>query len=203
MNGEIIKQEISSEFDFLLLPRHTVLVTCLDKKNSRTNIITIGWSSPVSHKPLIVAVAVSPRRYSFELIKEQQEFVINIPSIKYAEDSNWCGRKSGKKYDKFSETDFTQSPAKKINTPIINECYANLECKVIDELEAGDHTTFFGEVVYAQAQKDAIKEVKQGGPPGLYFDPKIIKNLMHLGGDMYITNKDEYLEFEVKGKIDI
>ena len=98
------KIEVNKELDFLLLPRQTVLLTCLDKENNKTNIITIAWATPVSHNPLIVAVAISPRRYSHNLVKDAKEFVINIPDINQAEDSNWCGRKSGSKYDKFEQT---------------------------------------------------------------------------------------------------
>lgn len=199
----IEKIEISKELDFLLLPRHTVLVTVLDEPNNRTNIITLGWTTPVSHDPLIVGIAISPRRYSFGLIKEAKEFVINVPDITMAEESNWCGRKSGRRYDKFQETRFTQSPAKKIRTPVINECFVNLECRVVEEIVVGDHTTFFGEVVCAYARADAIKTVKHGGPPGLYFDPQKIKTLMHLGGDMYVTNEDKLVEFQVEGMIDV
>jgi flavin reductase (DIM6/NTAB) family NADH-FMN oxidoreductase RutF len=196
------KVKISEGFDFLLLPRPAVLVTCLDDAG-KANIITIGWSTPVSHNPLIVAFAVSPKRYSHDLIDKSREFVVNIPDLSLAEKSNWCGRKSGRKYDKFAETGWTAVPGKTIKTPHIAECYVHLECRVVQQVIAGDHTTFFGEVVDAYAAKGTFEKVRQGGPPGYYFDPKKIKTLQHLGGDMYVANGDRYEEFEVTGVIDV
>jgi len=117
--------------------------------------------------------------------------------------SNWCGRKSGRKYDKFAESGWTAVPGNSVRTPHIAECYAYLECKVVQQAITGDHTTFFGQVIDAYAAKDTFGQVKQGGPPPLYFDPTKIKTLQHLGGDMYLTNEDTYQEFEVTGIIDV
>ena len=199
---EIEKVKVTEGFDFLLLPKTTVLVTCLDE-NDNPNIITIAWITPVSHDPLIVAIAVSPKRYSYGLIDRSREFVVNFPDYSLAEMSNWCGRKSGRKYDKWEETGWTAEPGAEIKTHHIAECYAHLECKVTQQAVVGDHTTFFGEVVGAFAAKDTFQKVRQGGPPGVYFNPKKIKTLQHLGGDMYVTNTEDYVEFEVTGIIDV
>lgn len=198
----IEKVKVTEGLDFLLLPRPVILVTTLDQ-NDKPNIITIGWATPVSHEPLIVAIAVSPKRYSYGLIDNKREFVVNVPDISLAEKSNWCGRKSGRKFDKFAETGWTVEPGVTIKTPHIAECYLFLECKVVQQVISGDHTTFFGEVVDAYAAKDTFQKVRQGGPPGHYFDPKKIKSQQHLGGDMYVTNTEEYEEFEVTGVIDV
>lgn len=199
---DVEKVRMTEGLDFLLLPRPVVLVTCVDLEG-KPNIITIGWSSPVSHSPLIVSVAISPKRYSYGLIDRSREFVVNIPDITLAEKSNWCGRKSGRKFDKFAETGWTAVPGRTIKTPHIAECYVHLECKVVQQVITGDHTTFFGQVVDAYAAKDTFSKVRQGGPPGYYFDPKKIKTLQHLGGDMYVANWDDYDEFEVSGVIDV
>lgn len=199
---KIEKVKVTSGFDFLLLPRPTVLVTCLDAQD-KPNIITVAWATPVSHQPLIVTIAISPKRYSHDLIDRRREFVVNLPDIGLAEMSNWCGRKSGRKFDKWTETGWTAAPGKSIKTPHIEECYAFLECKVIQQVIAGDHTTFFGEVIDAYAAKDTFGKVKQGGPPSYCFDPKKIKTLQHLGGDMYLANEETYVEFEVTGVIDV
>jgi len=199
---DVEKVRMTEGLDFLLLPRPVVLVTCVDLEG-KPNIITIGWSSPVSHSPLIVSVAISPKRYSYGLIDRSREFVVNIPDITLAEKSNWCGRKSGRKFDKFAETGWTAVPGRTIKTPHIAECYVHLECKVVQQVITGDHTTFFGQVVDAYAAKNTFIKVRQGGPPGYYFDPKKIKTLQHLGGDMYVANWDDYDEFEVSGVIDV
>jgi len=202
MGNYIEKIKVTEGLDFLLLPRPVVLVTCLDE-DKNPNIITIAWATPVSHQPLVVAIAISPKRYSHDLISKSREFVVNLPGIDLAEGSNWCGRKSGRKYDKFAETDWTIEKGISIETPHIQECYAFLECKVNQQIISGDHTTFFGVVVDAYAAKDSIQKVTQGGPPEYYFDPKKIKTLQHLGGDMYLTNEESFDEFKVSGVIDV
>ena len=196
------KVEVRDGLDVILLPRPVVVATCVDDKG-QPNGITLGWCTPVSHKPLVVAIAISPKRYSHDLIANAGEFVVNFPGIELAEEVNWMGRKSGKKHNKFTVTGLTLSPAKEVNAPVINECYAHLECKVINQVVSGDHTTFFGEVIHAEVAKNTLSTVKQGGPPRFYFDPQKIKTLQHLGGDMYLTNEDSYVEFTVEGEIDV
>ena len=198
----IEKVKMTKGLDFLLLPRPTVLVTCLDDEG-KPNIITVAWASPVSHQPMVVAIAVSPKRYSHDLIDRRREFVVNLPDMGLAKMSNWCGRKSGRKFDKFAETGWTAIPGHSIKTHHIAECYAFLECERTQQVVSGDHTTFFGEVVDAYAAKETVSAVKQGGPPSYYFDPKKIKTLQHLGGDMYLSNTEEYEEFFVTGVIDV
>lgn len=184
------KVEVTDSLDALLLPRPVVLATCFDDQG-KPNAITLAWCSPVSHHPLVVAIAISPMRYSHDLIVNAGEFVINLPGIELAKEVNWMGRKSGKKNDKFKVTGLSFEPAKEVNAPVIRECYGHLECKVINQVASGDHTTFFGEVVYAEFAKDTLTRVKHGGPPAHYVDPVKIKTLQHLGGDMYVTNGEE------------
>ncbi len=194
--------ELTTGLDFIMLPRPVVLATCIDAKG-KPNIIPLGWATPVSHKPLVVAIAVSPKRYSHDLIENSGEFVVNFPDITMGEMSNWCGRKSGRRYDKFDKTGWTAEPSVHIKTPRIAECYAALECKVIDQVKVGDHTTFFGQVVGAFVDENTFAQVKQGGPPDKYFDPRIVKTLQHLGGDMYLTNTENSEEYQVSGQIDV
>lgn len=196
------KVVVNDGLDVILLPRPVVVATCVDAQG-KPNAITLAWCTPVSHKPLVVAIAISPKRYSHDLIANAGEFVVNFPGIELGEEVNWMGRKSGKKYDKFAVTGLTVSPAKEVNAHVINECYAHLECKVINQVVSGDHTTFFGEVIHAEVAEGALCKVKKGGPPSYYFDPQKIKTLQHLGGDMYLTNTEEYDEFEVEGTIDV
>lgn len=196
------KVEIADGLDVVLLPRPVVVATCVDGEGN-PNGITLAWCTPVSHNPLIVAIAISPKRYSHDLIANAGEFVVNFPGIELAEEVNWMGRKSGKKYDKFETMGLTLSPAKEVNAHVINECYANLECKVVDQVVSGDHTTFFGEVIHAEVAKETLHKVKQGGPPSYYFDPTKIKTLQHLGGNIYLSNEEEYVDYVVEGEIDV
>ena len=109
----------------LLHPMHTVLVTCVGKKG-KPNIMPLAWAMPTSHSPPLVAISISSKRYSHALIEKTEEFVINIPTVKIVNETLACGNTSGRDHDKFEETGLTPIPAKKVKTPIIEECLAHL-----------------------------------------------------------------------------
>ena len=75
----------------LLHPKSVVMVSCTDK-TGKVNIITLAWSMPTSANPPLIAISVSPRRYSHRLIKETKEFVVNVPTIEIARETLFCGR---------------------------------------------------------------------------------------------------------------
>jgi flavin reductase (DIM6/NTAB) family NADH-FMN oxidoreductase RutF len=130
-----------------MYPRHTVLVTCGGK--DRKNIITIGWSMPVSINPPMIAISVHPRRYSYELIRDSKEFVVNVPTAELKDATLHIGKTSGRGHDKFSELGLTPISGKTVSTPAIKECVASLECKLVNEIKTGDHFIFIGEVTAA------------------------------------------------------
>ncbi|MFQ6074000.1 MAG: flavin reductase family protein [Candidatus Bathyarchaeia archaeon] len=165
----------------LLHPRNVVMVSCIDK-TGEANIITLAWSMPTSAKPPLVAISVSPRRYSHRLIAENKEFVVNIPTIEIARETLFCGRISGRKCDKFKEAPFTTLPARKVQAPLIKECVAHLECKLVQEVTTGDHTIFIGEVLAAH--------VNEGVFDGK-FDISKVNPIYHLGGDDFATLSSE------------
>jgi flavin reductase (DIM6/NTAB) family NADH-FMN oxidoreductase RutF len=161
----------------LMHPRLTVLVTCIDSRGM-SNIITLAWSMPTSIKPPMAAISVAPQRYSHKLISETKEFVVNMPTMQLARETLFCGRNSGRDCNKFRETKLTPMPAKKVAPPLIKECVAHLECKVINSITTGDHTLFVGEVVAASADQ-GIFDVK--------YDVEKVKPIYHLGGDDFLT----------------
>jgi len=161
----------------LLHPMHTVLVSCVGKRG-RPNIITLAWAMPTSINPPLVAVSIAPRRHSHLLIEKTREFVINIPTIDMLKETLFCGRRSGKDYDKFKETSLTPLPARKVKPPIIKECVAHLECKLHSQFTTGDHTIFVGEIVEAYANKEAFADK---------YNLKNAKMIFHLGGDEFAT----------------
>ena len=101
------------------------MVSCIDKTDG-ANIVTLAWSMPTSSDPPLIAISVSPRRYSHRLIEETKEFVVNVPTIEIARETLFCGRVSGRKHDKFKEAPLTALPAKKVQAAIIKECVAHL-----------------------------------------------------------------------------
>lgn len=137
-------------------PMQTVLVTCNDE-NGKTNVITIAWHTPISKKPPLYGISIAPGRYSHDLIKKSQEFVVNFVHYNMVENAHFCGTHSGRSTDKIDKTTLTLQPSKKLKVPIIKECYAHLECKLAQILTVGDHTLFIGEVLTVQADENTFK----------------------------------------------
>jgi len=154
----LAKVELSLK-DFLQAnpPSVVVLATCVDA-SGKPNIITLGMFMPISFDPPLVCIGVSPRRYSHQLIDETGEFVINVPTEEIIDEVHFSGTKSGRDYDKFGETGLTSKPASKVRPPLIEECYAHLECRVVQRHICGDHTLFVGEVVAASIDEEVLRE---------------------------------------------
>jgi flavin reductase (DIM6/NTAB) family NADH-FMN oxidoreductase RutF len=165
----------------LLHPRNVVMVSCIDR-TGKANIVTLAWSMPTSFDPPLVAISVSPRRYSHKLIEETKEFVVNVPTIEIARETLFCGRVSGRTHDKFEEAPLTALPAKRVQAPIIKECVAHLECRLVQKIPTGDHTIFVGEILAAH--------VNEGVFDGK-FDISKVNPIYHLGGDDFATLSSE------------
>lgn len=191
------KKYAGANWYFLLHPTKVALVSCADKKGN-PNVMAVGWSTPVSHKPWMLAIAVHPSRYSHKLIEETGEFTVNIPTRELAYQTQYCGEYSGRDVDKFKELNLTPKPGKNVGCPSIEECIAFLECKVAHTFTTGDHTTFVGQVVYAEAEQDLITiNPETRTIPDRYFDPRKCDILLHLGGDAYISTSEKLIKPEV------
>ena len=124
----------------------------------KSNIITVAWTGILNTNPAIVYISVRPERYSYELIKENGEFIINLTTEELAYATDWCGVKSGKNVDKFKEMKLTKEKAKHVKCPGIKESPVSIECKVIDIKEYGSHHTFIAEVLSIDADEKYIDE---------------------------------------------
>ena len=152
LGGYVVKEEVKEVIAALLHPRPVVLVTCIDKQG-RSNIVSVAWNMPVSHHPPLLVISVSPKRFSHKLLKETEEFVVNVPPYELMNEVEFCGSVSGKQVDKFKESGLTPKPARMVKPPIIEECLAHLECKIVNKVQAGDHTLFIGEVLTAYVNR--------------------------------------------------
>lgn len=159
-------------------PTSVVLATSISKKG-RPNIITLGMYMHVSIRPPLLAIGVSPRRYSHQLIKSVGEFVVNVPPRHLIEHVIFCGEASGRDVDKFKSTGLTPTPAKKVKPPLIRECVSHLECKVSRSLEVGDHTLFIGKVVAASVERGMLTDT---------LDVERVSPVLHKGEE-YFTPK--------------
>ena len=141
------------------------------------NVITLAWVTPVSHDPPLLIVAVSPRRFSHDLIAESGEVTVNVPPWELLEEVAFCGRVSGREVDKFAETALRPEPSRMVAPPGIEQCLATLECTLDDSFEAGDHTAFVLRVVRVAADEEAAKRFGAG--------PGVPATIHHLTGNFY------------------
>lgn len=132
----------------LLEPGPVVLVTTARRKGC-PNIMTMSWHTMIEFEPPLVGCVVSDRNYTFGLLKATGECVINIPTIELAKKVVGCGNTSGTKTDKFKRFHLTPRPGARVGAPLIDECYANLECRVIDTRMVAKYCFFVLEVLKA------------------------------------------------------
>lgn len=128
----------------ILAPVPAVLVSCGTPE--KPNVLTIGWTGIVNTHPPMTYISVRPERYSYNLIKESGEFVINLTTSSMCRKTDFCGVKSGKNTDKFKECGFHTGECQTISAPYIEECPVNLECKVTEAKHLGTHTMFLAEI---------------------------------------------------------
>ncbi len=139
----------------LLYPLPAVMVSC-GSSPEEYNIITISWTGTINTNPPMVYISVRPERHSYEIIKKNKEFVINLTTEKLAFATDFNGVKSGKNIDKFKESMLTPIPARKINTVLIGESPVNIECKVTQIIPLGSHDMFIAEVVNIDVDEKLI-----------------------------------------------
>ena len=124
----------------------------------KSNIITVAWTGILNTNPATVYISVRPTRYSYNLIKEQGEFVINLTTKDLVRATDWCGVKSGKDVDKFKEMNLHKEKANFVKCPMIKESPVSIECKVKEIKEMGSHHVFIADVLAINASKEYIDE---------------------------------------------
>ena len=130
----------------MLYPIPAVMVSC-QRKGEKPNIITVAWAGNVCSSPAMLSISVRKERYSYDILKETGEFVVNLTNRKLAAATDWCGVRSGKDYDKFKEMHLTPQESRFVSAPGIAESPVNIECKVKNILELGSHDMFVAEVL--------------------------------------------------------
>jgi len=131
----------------LLEPGPVVLVTTA--RGGRPNIMPMSWHTMMEFEPPIVGCVISDRNHTFAILQATGECVINLPTVELAEKVVGCGNTSGRQVDKFKTFGLTPVAAADVKAPLIAECYANLECKVIDQRLVAQYNFFILEVVKA------------------------------------------------------
>ena len=131
----------------LLEPGPVVLVSTVHK--GKANIMTMSWQTMMEFEPPLVGCVISGRNYSFEALTTTRECVLNIPSVELAKQVVGVGNCSGSKVDKFKKFKLTAKPASLVLPPLIDECFANFECKVADTRMVNKYNFFVLQVVKA------------------------------------------------------
>ena len=136
----------------MLYPLPVVMVSVADGSGKK-NIITVAWTGTVCSDPPMVSISVRPERYSYQMIQETGEFVINLATKELAFATDYCGVKSGRDIDKFKELGLTAMLASKVKAPLLGESPVSIECKVTEVKHLGTHDMFLAEVVAVQADE--------------------------------------------------
>ena len=139
-----------------IYPLPAVMVSCGTMEKS--NIMTVAWTGILNTNPAMWYISVRPERYSYNLIKEQGEFVINLTNEKLAYATDWCGVRTGGKVDKFKEMHLTKEKAEFVKCPVIKESPVAIECRVKEIRELGSHHMFIAEVLSIDADEQYIDE---------------------------------------------
>lgn len=141
----------------MLYPIPAVMVSC-GREGEKPNIITVAWAGNICSSPAMLSISVRKERYSYDIIKETGEFVVNLTNTELTRATDWCGVRSGRDYDKFKEMKLTPQKSQKISAPGIEESPVNIECKVKQVLELGSHDMFIAEVVAVTVDEKYMDE---------------------------------------------
>lgn len=141
----------------MLYPLPAVMVSVRDK-SGRDNIITVAWAGTMCTNPPMVSISVRPERYSYHMLEESGEFVINLTTEKLCYATDYCGVCSGRDVDKFTEMKLTKVEADLVNAPMVGESPVNLECKVEKIEKLGSHHMFIARVLAVHAEEAYMDE---------------------------------------------
>ncbi len=135
----------------MLYPIPAVMVSCGSME--KPNIITIAWAGTVCSSPAMVSISIRKERYSYDIIKENKQFVINLVTKDLVKKADYCGVKSGREVDKFTEMKLTPRKGSHVNAPSIEESPVNIECTVKQIIPLGSHDMFLAEVAGVTVDK--------------------------------------------------
>ena len=141
----------------MLYPLPAVMVSC-KRPGEKPNILTVAWTGTICTNPAMLYISVRPERYSYPIIKETGEFVVNLTTEELVRATDYCGVRSGAKEDKFQTMGLHEEPSQFIGAPGIAESPVNIECRVTDVRELGSHHMFLAEVLGVHIDEKYLDE---------------------------------------------
>lgn len=134
----------------MIYPLPAVMISCGSTPEEQ-NIFTVSWVGTINTNPPMCYISVRPERHSYDMIKRNKEFVINLTTEDLARATDWCGVRSGRDYNKFEEMKLTAGKATVVKAPIIEESPLCIECRVKEIIPLGSHDMFLSDVVNVKA----------------------------------------------------
>jgi len=138
----------------LTAPVPPTMISCGSMEKS--NIITIAWTGIINTIPPKTYISVRPSRYSYNIIRESGEFVINLTPAALIRKADYCGVYTGAKVDKFARCNLTKEEAREVSCPLIGESPLSLECRVTDVIELGSHHMFLADIVAVDVDESLV-----------------------------------------------
>ena len=138
----------------LIYPLPALMVSCGTMEHP--NIVTVAWTGTLCSDPPMCYISLRKERYSYGLIRESGEFVLNLTTEELASATDWCGVKSGRDVNKFKLMGLTPEKSQLLEAPLVAESPLSIECKVVEVRELGSHDMFIANVVAVDAEEKLI-----------------------------------------------
>ena len=139
----------------MIYPLPAFLVSC-GQTPDEYNLITVAWTGILCTNPPMCYIAVRPERHSYDILKRNMEFVINLTTEEMARATDWCGVRSGRDYDKFQTTGLTPGKCSVVSAPLVEESPLSLECRIKEIVALGSHHLMIADIVNLRADTGLI-----------------------------------------------
>lgn len=162
----------------MIYPLPAIMVSC-GSSQEEWNVFTASWVGTICSDPAMCYVSIRPERHSYDIIKRNMEFTLNLTTEELARATDWCGVRSGRDYNKFKEMNITPRKGVKVSAPYIEQAPISIECRVKEIIRLGTHDMFIADVLNVIAD-DRFIDPKTGA-----FDMKKANLLVYAHGGYY------------------
>ena len=139
----------------MIYPLPAMMVSC-GASPDEYNVFTASWVGTICSDPAMCFVSIRQSRHSYEIVKRNMAFTLNLTNEDLARATDWCGVRSGRDYNKFAEMNLTPVKGIKVDAPYINEAPMSIECRVKQIIHLGTHDMFIADVMNVLADKRFI-----------------------------------------------